>query len=81
VTERRSVCPGNFRHWFSFYGWPGFRSPVCVRCGAPNPRPLGETEWGDLIAYLDDSQVRGPFVWPDARAAFEAAITARKGGS
>jgi hypothetical protein len=26
------------RHWFAYYGSPGTSSPVCVRCGAPNPR-------------------------------------------
>jgi hypothetical protein len=25
-------------HWFTYYGWVGSSSPVCVRCGAPNPR-------------------------------------------
>jgi hypothetical protein len=42
---------GAARHWFSFYGMPGFRSPVCRRCGAPNPVPLTEDEWADLAAY------------------------------
>lgn len=26
------------RHWFTYYGFPGSSSPVCLRCGAPNPR-------------------------------------------
>lgn len=30
-------CPGHRRHWFTAYGYPGTRSPYCVRCGAPNP--------------------------------------------
>lgn len=31
-------CGNHARHWFSLYGMPGFRSPVCVRgCGQPNP--------------------------------------------
>lgn len=25
------------RHWFAYYGWVGSSSPVCRRCGAPNP--------------------------------------------
>lgn len=54
----RSRCPGHARHWFSVYagydgGGPGIRSPTCVRCGAPNPRPLTadeQAEYDDLIA-------------------------------
>lgn len=23
--------------WFAYYGWVGSSSPVCVRCGRPNP--------------------------------------------
>jgi hypothetical protein len=30
---------------------PGFRSPVCVRCGNPNPRPLLDREWDELLDY------------------------------
>lgn len=37
-------CRGHSRHWFSVYGMPGLRSPVCRRCGEPNPRPLDESE-------------------------------------
>lgn len=46
---------GGNRHWFTVYGSPGLRSPVCVRygCGGPNPRPLTEAEWDELIAYRD----------------------------
>lgn len=25
-------------HWFAYYGVVGSSSPICVRCGAPNPR-------------------------------------------
>jgi hypothetical protein len=32
------------RHWFTVYGIVGLRSPVCRRCGAPNPRPLTPDE-------------------------------------
>jgi hypothetical protein len=31
-------CKGRMGHWYSVYGEVGLRSPVCVRCGAPNPR-------------------------------------------
>ena len=33
-------CPGHKRHWFSLYGRVGVRSTTCVRCGAPNPKPV-----------------------------------------
>jgi hypothetical protein len=36
--EDYKPCPGNGRHWFSEYGSAGFVVPMCVRCGAPNPR-------------------------------------------
>ncbi len=42
-------CPGHSRHWFSFrsrqVGGTGVRSPVCVRCGSPNPNELTSDEW------------------------------------
>jgi hypothetical protein len=41
-TEAPPRC--GTRHWFSVYGAPGLRSPVCRRCGAPNPRRLNESE-------------------------------------
>lgn len=30
---------GNYymRHWFAYRGWVGSSSPVCIRCGTPNP--------------------------------------------
>jgi hypothetical protein len=33
------------RHWFAYFGEVGSSSPVCVRCGAPNPhyRPEDDT--------------------------------------
>ena len=40
---------GHVRHWFTFYGAPGHRSPFCQRgCGTPNPRALTGDEWRDL---------------------------------
>jgi hypothetical protein len=42
------------RHWFTVYGSPGLRTPVCVRgCGTPNPKPLNDREWDELLAYRD----------------------------
>lgn len=49
-SPERPKCPGHGRHWFTVYGMPTTRSPVCVRCGATNPRPLSEDEWDEVIA-------------------------------
>lgn len=46
-----SCTTGNLRHWFNVYGNPGLRSPICVRCGAPNPRKLTDTELAAYLAY------------------------------
>jgi len=43
-------CPGHMRHWFAPHGIPYVRSPRCVRCGAPNPRPLSDEELDELAA-------------------------------
>jgi hypothetical protein len=57
------------RHWYTLFGHPGLRSPLCVRCAHPNPRPLSETEWDELLHHR---QRRGrPF-----GSQLEAAITA-----
>jgi hypothetical protein len=37
-------CGYHSRHWFTVYGNPGLRSPVCRRCGKPNPKPLTDSE-------------------------------------
>lgn len=37
-------CPQHQRHWFTYYGRVGMASPVCVRCGAPNPRHIPDEE-------------------------------------
>lgn len=42
TDQPRRPCRG--RHWFTVYGWPGLRAPSCVRCGAPNTRPLSGDE-------------------------------------
>lgn len=47
-VSERSRCPGHMRHWFSVHGQAYLRSPVCVRCGAPNPRPLTDDELRQL---------------------------------
>jgi hypothetical protein len=70
-------CPGHGRHWYSFTGMPGYRCPVCIRCGNPNPRPLSDAEMGEMIQLRADHQIGSWIsVWPDARPAFQAAIDA-----
>lgn len=46
-----SRCPGHQRHWFSVHGQAYLRSPVCVRCGAPNPRPLSDEDLDELVRF------------------------------
>jgi hypothetical protein len=46
------------RHWFTVYGNPGLRSPVCRRCGIPNPRPLTEIEQREYDVWLEYIQAR-----------------------
>lgn len=33
------------------------RAPVCIYCASPNPRPLTEAEWGDLIDWARNHPV------------------------
>lgn len=68
----RTPCPGRARHWFSLWGNVGLRSPVCVSCGAPNPQPLTEDQWAELIQYRD--LMPRPFYLQ----ALETAVNARK---
>ncbi len=49
-----SRCPGRARHWRVAWGTVGVRRPVCIYCGSPNPRPLTEWEWEDLIMWSQD---------------------------
>lgn len=50
-----SRCPGHRRHWFTLHGTPGARAPVCVRCGAVNPKPLKPPEWVELEGMVDQN--------------------------
>jgi hypothetical protein len=43
-----SGCPGHGRHWFTIHGQVYLRSPVCVRCGAANRKPLTTEQWAEL---------------------------------
>jgi len=53
VTEqaRSARCPHRARHWRIAFGTVGLRTPVCVYCGSPNPRPLTDQEWGELLDW------------------------------
>lgn len=48
---RPHACPGHSRHWFSVHGQAYMRSPVCVRCGAPNPKLIGADDWDNLVNF------------------------------
>lgn len=50
-------CPGRGRHWRTAIGTVGLRTPVCVWCGSPNPRPLTDHEWEALIDWSRISSV------------------------
>jgi len=60
-------CPYRARHWRIVYGYPGMRTPVCWDCGSPNPKPLSEQEWINLIDWARDH-----YVSDHVRAAIEA---------
>jgi hypothetical protein len=66
-----SRCPGRARHWRIAWRTVGLRTPVCIFCGSPNPRPLTECEWSDLIDWSQDHGV-GDYV----RSAIEARAAA-----
>jgi hypothetical protein len=57
---KMSPCPGRARHWRILPGTIGGRSPVCIYCGSPNPRPLTEDEWDEAI-YMSYTYPSGSF--------------------
>ncbi len=71
AKAERSRCPGHGRHWFTLHGIPGGRTPVCVRCGAENPKPLKPDEWAELEGMIRDNYRLGSRV--------EAAVRAHQG--
>jgi len=46
----RARCKGHARHWFAPHGVPGVRLPKCIRCGAPNSKPLTTDDWWWLVS-------------------------------
>lgn len=52
-----SRCPGRMRHWRIVQFTVGMRAPVCIFCGSPNPRPLTEAEWREVIGWANHHQV------------------------
>jgi hypothetical protein len=50
------------RHWRIAIGTVGMRTPVCVWCGSPNPRPLAGWEWRDLIDWVEHYDRAGKHV-------------------
>ncbi len=60
-------CPGRARHWRIAFRAVGLRTPVCVYCGSPNPRPLKDWEWEELASWA-----RNVSVGDQVRTALEA---------
>ena len=55
-------CPSRARHWRIIPGTVGVRAPVCTTCGSPNPKPLTEQEWAELMSWVRDGWGVGKFV-------------------
>jgi hypothetical protein len=55
ISDRQ--CPGRHRHWRIAFGAVGMRTPVCVFCGSPNPRPLDDDEWFQLADWARDHKL------------------------
>lgn len=72
AKTERSRCPGHGRHWFTLHGVPGGRTPVCVRCGAENPKALKPDEWAELEGMVRDNYRLGSHV--------ERAVSEHRGG-
>jgi hypothetical protein len=63
AKERKKTprCPGHGRHWFTIHGVVGLRTPRCIRCGTPNPKPLTNDEWAELEAFSDQNWRLGKY--------------------
>jgi hypothetical protein len=62
AKARATRCTGGARHWFTVVGAVGLRSPVCRRCGAPNPR-ITEDELAEYRAMVERGWVRDIGGW------------------
>lgn len=60
--KRQERCPARARHWRIALGTVGLRTPVCVYCGSPNPKPLKDWEWDELIDWHENSRRQGLWV-------------------
>ena len=80
MSAAPKYCPGRARHWRTAFGAVGMRTPVCVYCGSPNPRPLADWEWEDLINWARERSV-GDHVRTaiEGRAATDATIARHEG--
>lgn len=47
----RQSCRGP--HKFTVYGQPGLKSPTCVRCQQPRPKPLTASELADYLYWRE----------------------------
>lgn len=47
-----TYCDGlRARHWRIMPRSVGMRAPVCIHCGSPNPKPLSDEEWVQVIDW------------------------------
>lgn len=56
-----SRCPGYARHWFAPKGGVYVRSPICVRCGARNPKELTTDDWQQILDYWPELAGTDPY--------------------
>jgi hypothetical protein len=56
----RPPCSDGRRHRFRVPGEVELRSPICLRCGSDNPRPLSARERGDFQAFTGGVGPEGP---------------------
>jgi hypothetical protein len=72
-------CPGSGpRHWFIVRRTVGLRSPVCVRCAAPNPRRLTDDEWAELAGFAESGGYVGEFIKRALRQHWEEVAEERR---
>jgi hypothetical protein len=57
MTSKQQRCPYRARHWRIVPRTVGVRSPVCTDCGSPNPKPLTDQEWNEVLAHASFGSV------------------------